>query len=170
MQPVTVSFLAGSPHAGPKGERGSKAYRHILFHTEPDADGCYISDKTQNPYANKKHIRARNPLAPGELESLLHQLRVEVDALLRQHASPPDRDLLNKTIAGFEARYVAGTGQPLVMMDGSCHRYFVRRFLMVVFAQPTVAAMRATLWGTLDTEVGDDFDGAQGRHKRQKVE
>ena len=164
MQGVTVSFLAGSPHAGPLGERGSKSYRHVLFYTAPDENNCYISDKTEKPYASKKNARPRKPPAPGELENALHDLRVEVDAILDQHNEELDRSSLMDTVAGFECRYVTKTGQPLTMMDGSSHRYFVRRLLLVVFSQPTVGAMRATLWGAMQKEI----DSAAPPRKRKR--
>lgn len=168
MQAVVVRFLARSPHAGPLGVKYSKAYRHILFETEPDVDGCYISDR-------KTGKAKRDPIAPGEFERRLQDLRLEVHKLLAttQALSCDDikevqRRLMDK-IPQFETNFTTakqaargkkghGVTQPLVMMGGSSHRNFVVRFLRMVFTQPTVDAMRATLWGEAVREVGPLYE------------
>jgi hypothetical protein len=134
---VTQSILAGTVHAGhkvPTKKRGEPfLYRVSLVHTEPDPEGNYISGAD----------------FPEEWMSL----RVEADAVIRESENRDDaQQRLLANLAAWEKCY------KIKCMSGPSHTRFTHRTIMMVAAQPSLEAMRATLWqaGTLEMPVGID--------------
>ena len=141
---VTMRWLQGSLHAGfnvPKRGRGeSDRYRTVMFYTEADSSGRYISD-----------VRARHP--PQSFISMFDKLRWELDEVIRKSESPSDAAAKLKDLTPrLEHRY------PLTCMAGPSHARFVGRVILVVRSQPSREQMLATLWhtGALEMDLSQD--------------
>jgi len=129
---VTLRWLQGSPHAGFKVDKrlGAKLYRTVMFYTEPDSNGQFISDLK----GKKSH---------PSFERQFDELRWEMDSLIRSepNAAGAARRLDERT-AEWEKRY------RITCMSGPSHARFVARVVRVVATQPTREQMLATLWHT----------------------
>jgi hypothetical protein len=141
---VTMRWLQGSLHAGfnvPKRGRGEPdRYRTVMFYTEADSSGRYMSD-----------VKARHQRPFIEL---FDKLRWELDAVIRntESASAAAAELKALT-PELERRY------PLTCMDGPSHARFVGRVVLVVRSQPSREQMLATLWhtGALEMNLSQDL-------------
>ena len=65
------------------------------------------------------------------------------------------RAALESNLYGLEREH------PKNIMGGKSHKYFTRRVVKLVAAQPTIKQMRATLWQYSKLEVPPNFDSAR---------
>jgi hypothetical protein len=158
---VTMRWLQGSLHAGFKVRKRRRGdphrFRTVIFYTEPDISGHFISDKPKKvkPKKLKEGERPKPPVWPTgpSFQEQYDQLRWEVDAVVRSEPSVEDvRAQLEVRTPEWTRRY------RLTCMDGPSHTNFLRRVVLVVTSQPTREQMLATLWhtGRLDMDLGQD--------------
>jgi hypothetical protein len=143
---VTERWITGSVHAGyhmPKRSRGEKdLFREVLYYTEPDERGKYISP----------NFIAEFSVIQSEIWELIKSID-DIEHLRRE---------LKTNVQTWKKK-------KLRCMDGASHACFIERVVLVIASQPTREAMNATLWQSGNLEMSLDEDPAILHQRRRFV-
>lgn len=138
-------------HSGPPKNTGKRPTAYEKEHLQGSVGGrwritAFATGPTANGFLERPEV---------EVYADYRNLQTKIERFVMENASEGHeavRAALELNLASLELEH------PHNIMGGKSHKYFTRRVVKLVAAQPTIGQMRATLWQYNELEVPIDFD------------